>query len=309
MNETLRQKFEDAKDWCRLIRLHHLFTLPGDPLAGFIIAGGNPFSSSIFPVIISMILIYAFSMVLHDTKQSYKKDSPFQTSTKIKRFHAKVTMIVLLLSALAAAAISSWQVLLCAGIIAVFIYLKNCTKLSGHYAVLHSACRVLGILAGALASKNFSLSIPLLIFLTVSFLYSLGLLILFRNVSKGQLPGLGAYRILSLAVTVWGSFVLFLLLPVIQESNAIQPIIAAAAGIIAALLLFIKVALFRISTKYFSDADKVRPSLEELLTLTILIQASAAALCIIPEPALLIITLIIPAKLTIRFLNQEKADV
>lgn len=308
MNEILKQKVESIKEWARLVRFPHLFTLPGDPLAGFIIVGGSPFSSDIFPVIISMILMYAFSMVLHEVRQQSKGSGSLQASVRIKHFHAKATVILLLLTGLAAAAIASWKVLLCTAAIALIIYLKNCTKLNKYYSYMHSLCRALGILAGALAANTFSMNIALIVFMSMSFLYSLGLLMLFRNVSKGNLPGIGGYRILSTATSLWGLFVLFLLLPVIQESNAIQPIIAAAAGIIAALLLFIKIAVFRISTKYYSDTEKLRPSLEELMTLTILMQASAAALCIIPEPALLILTLIIPAKISTHILSKEKSN-
>ena len=57
-------KHETLRSWFQLIRLPHLFTVPGDPLIGFLIAGGLAQSAGggFFPI--AAVCFISFSMSL-----------------------------------------------------------------------------------------------------------------------------------------------------------------------------------------------------------------------------------------------------
>jgi len=52
--------------WCRLLRVPNLFTVPGDAMAGFILASGGRLGASLVGGAVGVVLLYAGGLLLND---------------------------------------------------------------------------------------------------------------------------------------------------------------------------------------------------------------------------------------------------
>jgi hypothetical protein len=52
--------------WCRLLRVPNLFTVPGDAIAGFILASGGRLAPSLVGGVVGVVLLYAGGLLLND---------------------------------------------------------------------------------------------------------------------------------------------------------------------------------------------------------------------------------------------------
>src|SRR5438132_6940273 len=70
------------KAWLQLVRAPNLFTVPGDPLAGYLLAspGGARPSGALFCVIAASLCLYTYGLVLNDLADlaEDRRDRPFR---------------------------------------------------------------------------------------------------------------------------------------------------------------------------------------------------------------------------------------
>lgn len=62
-----------AKAWLQLFRAPNLFTVPGDPLAGFLIATGGVLDARVVPAVIASMCLYSAGLAMNDVID-YKED-------------------------------------------------------------------------------------------------------------------------------------------------------------------------------------------------------------------------------------------
>jgi hypothetical protein len=55
-----------ARAWLQLFRAPNLFTVPGDPLAGFLIASGGVLDARVLPAIVASLCIYSAGLAMND---------------------------------------------------------------------------------------------------------------------------------------------------------------------------------------------------------------------------------------------------
>ncbi len=118
--------------WLRLVRLPNLLTVPGDPLAGYFLAATcccqDLPAAAVFAVAASLLL-YAFGLISNDLfdlreDRLERPDRPLP-SGRINPFEAAVAAVILVITALAAAAMNGRISLGIAGILALIIMLYN----------------------------------------------------------------------------------------------------------------------------------------------------------------------------------------
>lgn len=62
-----------TRAWLQLFRVPNLFTVPGDPLAGFLIATGGALDQRVIPAIVASLCIYSAGLAMNDVID-YKED-------------------------------------------------------------------------------------------------------------------------------------------------------------------------------------------------------------------------------------------
>lgn len=145
------------KSWLQLFRVPNLFTVPGDPLAGFLLAsaGAVTFGRAVFLVIIASLALYSFGLVLNDL-MDYREDLAERPkrplpSGAVNRTAAWIAAILLLALGLG---ICGWVGTMtfyfgCAIAGAVIAYNCGLKKIPVAGAVVMGACRGMNLLLGA----------------------------------------------------------------------------------------------------------------------------------------------------------------
>lgn len=111
-----------AKAWIELLRPPNLFTVPGDPLAGFILAGGNHAAFTQVGVLaVTACLLYLAGLIWNDVADTRedtqnRPDRPIP-SGRVKRGHAAIVAGLLMTGAI----ILAWQVTTASGLLALLL--------------------------------------------------------------------------------------------------------------------------------------------------------------------------------------------
>jgi len=142
--------------WLRLFRLPNLLTVPGDPLAGFLLAsGGRLDRSMLIPMLAMMgasVCLYLFGLVHNDivdleTDRAERPDRPLP-SGQITMAQAKIAAFVMALLGIGLASIMGWGTLGVASLLALVICSYNSCK--SIYTM--GLCRALSLHLGVTAS-------------------------------------------------------------------------------------------------------------------------------------------------------------
>jgi 4-hydroxybenzoate polyprenyltransferase len=153
------------KSWLQLFRAPNLFTVPGDPLAGFLLAsaGAVKFRPALFPVILASLALYNFGLLLNDLMDlrvdRVERPSRPLPSGAVNR--ATVWMVAILLAALGLGlcAFAGLMTLYFGAALALAIIAYNCglKKIPVAGAVVMGICRGLNLLLGATLVPAFSI--------------------------------------------------------------------------------------------------------------------------------------------------------
>ncbi|MCL1920228.1 MAG: UbiA family prenyltransferase [Kiritimatiellaeota bacterium] len=148
--------------WLRLFRLPNLLTVPGDPMAGFLLAsaGSEIDRAMLIPMLAAMgaaLCLYLFGLALNDivdleTDRVERPDRPLP-SGQITVPQAKMAAIAAALSGLNIALIAGRSTLCVAGTLAVMILVYNLVKRIPVFGVgIMGACRALSFGLGVVAA-------------------------------------------------------------------------------------------------------------------------------------------------------------
>jgi 4-hydroxybenzoate polyprenyltransferase len=170
-------KIEQLKSWLELIRLPNLFTVPGDSLAGFILATiiytpekGFSFSAELIWLILASTLIYAAGIIQNDiadikidSEERPKRPLP---SGRISITYAKIASIIMYLTALLLISYISYKAtciaLMLIGLVICYNFYLKKYMVSG--AVNMGLCRGFNLLLGASIVRLKAVLEPLVLF-------------------------------------------------------------------------------------------------------------------------------------------------
>jgi 4-hydroxybenzoate polyprenyltransferase len=143
--------------WLRLVRLPNLFTVPGDPLFGFLAGGGDLADSRLPWLVGAVLLLYVYGLIDNDlcdlaTDRAERPGRPLP-SGRVSVTAAKTARLGCALAGLAAAATVGPAPLATATLLLILAAAYNRFK---HYPPLGPAlvglCRVLAVAVGLIAS-------------------------------------------------------------------------------------------------------------------------------------------------------------
>src|ERR1700677_2724736 len=175
------------KPWLQLFRVPNLFTVPGDPLAGFLLAsaGALVFGPGTAFVLIASLLFYGFGLVLNDLmdfgEDLYERPKRPLPSYAINKKTAALTIRFLAIIALFLCWIAGPHTFLCGCILLLAIIAYNCglKKIRIIGAINMGACRGLNVLLGATLAP--AITTPALIAAALIAAYIAGVTMLARR--------------------------------------------------------------------------------------------------------------------------------
>ena len=203
-----------ARVWLQLLRVPNLFTVPGDPVAGYLVSNDGFTDGSFFLVAAASLCFYGAGLLLNDLVD-LSEDRLERPSRPLPAGQAKpstVRVVLWLLNALGLgilAFVGSPAVLVCGMLTVAAVCLYNCvTKHRPVWGALTmGACRGLSMLTGALAGPSLhAVPIAALIALSVT-LYIAAVTHLARFETRATLPG--AARVFPVLALFPGVFIGF----------------------------------------------------------------------------------------------------
>ncbi len=154
-----------AGGWLELIRPPNLFTVPGDPLAGFLLAGGEAWGAAALAAL-AACLLYMAGLIWNDCAdveedRATRPERPIP-SGRVRRTHALVAATLLALAGVAAARGASqaagWAALVLLGLILLYDFLARRRVAAG--IVVMGLCRGGSVLLGAAAAMRPDVRVP-----------------------------------------------------------------------------------------------------------------------------------------------------
>lgn len=184
--------------WLRLLRLPNLLTVPGDPIAGYLLAAGTAAAvdARLVYLVLVALLFYAAGLIMNDvvdmaTDRAERPDRPLASGridARVARTAAVACLVAGLALARAAGPASLLTALALAAAIALYNVLFKATAL-GPLAM--GLCRGLSVLLGASLAN---VAAPLVLAAAVvSTMYVAALTLLARHEVAGLRPGASAW--------------------------------------------------------------------------------------------------------------------
>jgi len=152
------------KSWLQLFRAPNLFTVPGDPLAGYLLAsaGTGAFHPAVAAIIAASILFYGFGLLLNDL-MDLDEDRAERPSRPLPRGEVRPKIVWLVAAAIGIAglvicALTGAKTFYCGGaiILAVIAYDCGLKKIPVIGVINMGACRGLNVLLGASLAQTFA---------------------------------------------------------------------------------------------------------------------------------------------------------
>ena len=152
------------KSWLQLFRAPNLFTVPGDPLAGFLLAsaGAARIDPALLPVILASLLFYGFGLLLNDLmdlcEDRLERPARPLPSGAVNPRAVWSAAILLPLLGLAVCALIGQRTLCIGGGIVAAVIAYNCglKKIPVIGAMNMGLCRGLNLLLGATLAQSIS---------------------------------------------------------------------------------------------------------------------------------------------------------
>jgi len=184
LNKTLN-------DWLRLLRAPNLFTVPGDPVAGFLLAGG--ISGRVFPAAGASLFLYAGGLLMNDLcdMEEDRRDRPGRPlpGGAVGKGAALAVAFAFGAAGLGLCALAgAFRAGLCAGL-CIITYNAGIKKIPFIGAVNMGLCRGFSVLIGGAAASGAVFHNGAMPAALVIALYIATVTILARNETKGSRIG------------------------------------------------------------------------------------------------------------------------
>ncbi len=212
--------------WGRLFRLPNIFTVPGDPLIGFIVLNRGVITESqgidIILVMLASVCLYIYGLISNDIVDydidKKERSSRPLASGEISIASAKIASCFFVCIALLISFFINQQVFILSLVLLAFISFYN-FKYKSHIILgplLLALCRITNVMFGAtlIVNENVVLQ-PLFFMLPTLFFYIYGVSIVAQKETnsgisrKGRLPILAAIFIVMLTLLMFAIVILF----------------------------------------------------------------------------------------------------
>lgn len=185
------------KNWLQLFRMPNLLTVPGDPLAGYLLAsaGAEKFRPAVFYAISASLLFYGFGLLLNDLMDfsedcAERPDRPLPGGAVSARSVWKIAGALPILG-LAICAVTGWKSFLFGLGIVLAVIAYDCglkkNPLTGPLTM--GICRGLSLLLGAALSGAFPIAVIAAALLTILYIAAVTMLAR-RETSHPAIPPL-----------------------------------------------------------------------------------------------------------------------
>jgi 4-hydroxybenzoate polyprenyltransferase len=296
-------KHETLRGWFQLVRLPHLFTVPGDPLIGFLIAGGMMHSErGFFPIAAVCFISFAmslFGIITNDLADiqldmTQHPDRPLPRGAVSPRAASYAAQLCFL-AAVVPALCLGWRFTFITLVALVSIYTYNFyvkyrpKRMSMMMAVMRDLMFGLGILIVPDISIR---RILLLVLYGVGlFLYYCGLNEITRAETLSKIVRPGGGKMLAGACCC-AIVPLVFVIKLLRDSTALLPVIFGLFAILlCAVYLLITLWVYQVSRTGASPA-RVQMSVLVSFRAAFLVQAAATAACgLVALPAILLLCL------------------
>ncbi len=299
--------------WLRLVRVPNLFTVPGDPILGYALCGGDFSRAEPYLVAAVSTLVYIFGLVTNDIAdiEVDRKERPGRPlpSGQVHPTDAAVLACLCLAASAALAALSGqgrpFYVLMAALCAAVLVYnfgLKR-SRLLG--PMLLGLCRTLSILLGAVAADRMLFGCnPLLLLAVISaaFFYVYGVsLAASGEMEPGRRPLslAGPFLIIGASAAMWPVSAFASISSVLRILDEIPPVVYLALALSLANLAVVAFVMFNRIRK--GGAVGLDGDIGTMIRGLVLFQASGLAFAGDMTAALAVLALYVPAWFSGRF--------
>ena len=281
--------------WLQLLRAPNLFTVPGDPLAGYILASFGSVGPAIFCAVGASLCLYAAGLLDNDLAdlaedRAERPARPLPSGAARPRAVATTAIALTaagLLLAAAAGVTTFYVALVLTGLIALY---NHCTKPLRVVGALNMGlCRGTSVLLGATAAPHGDLTIPLLfrgrleplhIAMLTMTVYIAAVTNLARHETKETAPA--AAKGLPLAALLFGTIAFLRDLPHPSLAGGLTQLFAELTPSTFWSVLFLFVVAASISGKIAwslaqDPAPPIPPAIGQSIRLLLLLQAAFCA--------------------------------
>lgn len=297
-------KHEGLRGWFQLIRLPHLFTVPGDPLIGFLIAGGMAqHEQGFFPIAAVCFISFAislFGIITNDLADiqidmTQHPDRPLPRGAVSPRAASYAAQLCFLAAVVPALCLRGWRFAFITLVVLICIYTYNFyvkyrpKRASTMMAVMRDLMFGLGILL----VPDISIRRVLLLFLygIGLFLYYCGLNEITRSETLSKIVRPGGGKMLAGACCCAMVPLLFVI-KLFQNSTTLLPVMFGLLAILlCAVYLLITLWVYQVSRTGASPA-RIQMSVLVSFRAAFLVQAAATASCgLVVLPVVLLLCL------------------
>jgi 4-hydroxybenzoate polyprenyltransferase len=295
-----------VRPWLQLFRVPNLFTVPGDPVAGFFLAGGAVFAQAtdLAAACGVGLSLYAAGLVLNDLvdEQTDRTERPGRPlpSGGVRRPHAFAACVGLFatagaLSILCGGATPAVTAVLALAVLAYNLWSKRVPVLG---ELNMASCRALSLLVGVSAAGTVPYVPYLALGIASVFLYVTSVTIVARFEADEDRAGAGIWA----PLLVTGFLCAFIALPTFyaEHPNRITGLVAAVLWVLTVSTAYLKVS----KTEPERRTEAVPPAIGVFLRGLVPLQAWLIAASGMPGSAMgsaLILSLFIPATLMGRY--------
>lgn len=150
-----------ARAWLQLFRAPNLFTVPGDPLAGFLIASGGVLDSRVIPAVVASLCIYSAGLAMNDVidlkedlAERPKRPIPSGAISRNAAITAIFALCFIGIGTLHAALGPRAAVVGVILLLSVWVYNFTTKKIPVVGALTMGSCRGISLILGAVAAQG-----------------------------------------------------------------------------------------------------------------------------------------------------------
>ena len=300
-------KHETLRGWFQLVRLPHLFTVPGDPLVGFLIAGGMmKHAHGFFPIVAVCIIAFAmslFGIITNDLADiqidmTQHPDRPLPRGVVSPRAASYVSQLCFLAAVIPSFCLGwRFSFVTLVALISIYSYNFYVKYRPKRASVMMAVMRDLTFGLGILIVHDISIKriLMLVVYGVGLFLYYCGLNEITRSETLSKMVRPGGGKMLAgagLCAVVPLAFTIRLL----QASGTLMPVLFGLLAILlCAVYLLISFWVYQVSRTGASPA-RVQMAVHVSFRAALMVQAAATASCgLTAIPLILILFLIFSA--------------
>lgn len=267
------------RTWLQLVRAPNLFTVPGDPLAGYLLASFGSLDHRIFYPVAASLCFYAGGLLLNDLAdleedRIERPRRPLPSGAASKVSVAVVTALLFALGLAVCALVNLWTLGVGSALLTSIVTYNHVTKHVPGLGVLNMGlCRGLSLLLGATAVNHGELSIPLMLHGRLDHLLAAFCMITFYIAAVTHLARFET-RTNASAFSKWLPAAML-----VAGTWVFLPMVGSANRWIVALLLLLAIVISAQTAWQLTrvDSGPLPPAIGQLIRLLLPIQAAFCA--------------------------------